>query len=166
MRLWSLHPKYLDAPGLVALWREALLAQAVLRGSTRGYKHHPQLERFRAHPQPRSAINFYLAGVHAEASIRGYSFDAAKVGPVRHVARMAVTIGQITYEWEHLLLKLKARSPDLFAKWSTLGNPTSHPLFSPRPGPVAAWERMNVIPDSTLAQATSAAWHPGNRRGS
>ena len=27
MRLWTLHPKYLDAAGLVALWREALLAQ-------------------------------------------------------------------------------------------------------------------------------------------
>jgi hypothetical protein len=29
-RIWSLHPKYLDARGLVALWREGLLAQAVL----------------------------------------------------------------------------------------------------------------------------------------
>jgi hypothetical protein len=36
MRLWTLHPKYLDARGLVALWREALLAQKVLRGATRG----------------------------------------------------------------------------------------------------------------------------------
>jgi hypothetical protein len=32
MRLWSLHPEYLDANGLVALWREALLAQAFLQG--------------------------------------------------------------------------------------------------------------------------------------
>lgn len=43
MRLWSLHPQYLDAKGLVALWREGLLAQAVLAGQTRGYKRHPQL---------------------------------------------------------------------------------------------------------------------------
>ena len=38
MRLWSLRPKYLDSQGLVALWREGLLAQAVLRGKTRGYR--------------------------------------------------------------------------------------------------------------------------------
>lgn len=31
-----MHPRYLDAKGLVALWREALLVQAVLRGETRG----------------------------------------------------------------------------------------------------------------------------------
>ena len=43
MRLWSIHPRYLDSMGLVALWREALLAQAVLRGETKGYKFHPQL---------------------------------------------------------------------------------------------------------------------------
>src|SRR5678815_1718275 len=79
MRLWSLHPKYLDAPGLVALWREALLARAVLRGETSGYKHHPQLDRFKTHAQPRSAINSYLAGVYAEALARGYSFDATKI---------------------------------------------------------------------------------------
>ena len=41
MKLWSIHPKYLDAKGLVALWREALLAQKVLDGKTEGYKNHP-----------------------------------------------------------------------------------------------------------------------------
>jgi hypothetical protein len=66
MRLWTLHPRYLDAQGLVALWREALLARAVLRGETRGYRHHPQLLRFQAHAQPRTAISVFLAGVHAE----------------------------------------------------------------------------------------------------
>src|SRR5690606_10288867 len=91
MRLWSIHPKYLDAKGLVALWREALLARAVLRGRTRGYRHHPQLDRFRSHASPRSAINAYLAAVHAEASARGYAFDRAKVGPVRPVPPIAVT---------------------------------------------------------------------------
>jgi hypothetical protein len=150
MRLWSLHFKYLDAPGLVALWREALLARAVLRGETSGYKHHPQLDRFKAQAQPRSSINAYLAGVHAEALVRGYSFDSTKIGPVRPVARIAVTIGQISHEWEHLLLKLKTRSPDLFAKWSKLGNPTCHPLFSPCVGPVAAWERMQVAPNNSF----------------
>ena len=43
MRLWSLHPKYLDKLGLLGLWRESLLAQKVLLGKTKGYKNHPQL---------------------------------------------------------------------------------------------------------------------------
>ena len=108
MRLWSLHPRYLDTKGLVALWREALLAQAVLRGRTRGYKHHPQLERFRAHASPRLAINAYLAAVHEEATARGYSFARRKVGQVRRVARIDVTRGQLDYEWRHLRRKLEA----------------------------------------------------------
>ena len=47
MRIWSLHPRYLDAKGLVAVWRETLLAKHVLEGKTKGYKNHPQLNRFR-----------------------------------------------------------------------------------------------------------------------
>jgi hypothetical protein len=113
MRLWSLHPKYLDPQGLVALWREGLLARAVLRGETRGYKHHPQLERFRAHPFPLSAMNSYLASVHAEATARGYAFDRSKIGPVRAIGPIPVTVGQIDREWSHLLQKLATPRPVL-----------------------------------------------------
>ena len=95
MRLWSLHPKYLDPQGLVALWREALLAKAVLRGETRGYTNHPQLERFKAHAHPRLAINSYLAAVHAEATRRGYAFDRSKLGPIRPVEPMTVSSAQL-----------------------------------------------------------------------
>ena len=98
MRLWSLHPSYLDARELVALWREGLLAQAVLRGETRGYKHHPQLIRFRGHSAPVSAINDYLQAVAGEADRRGYPFDRARIGPVRYRSRLPVTDGQLTFE--------------------------------------------------------------------
>ena len=141
MRLWSLHPRHLDPQGLVALWREALLAKAVLRGETRGYRHHPQLERFNAHPQPRSAINAYLAAVHAEATSRGYRFDRSKIGPVRSVASIPVTTGQLEREWEHLLRKLAGRSPAVWTQWAGLREPDVHPLFHVVPGPVAPWER-------------------------
>ena len=80
MRLWTINFKYLDAKGLVALWREALLAKNVLAGLTKGYKNHPQLDRFYAHENAREAINAYLAEVYAQACARGYKFDAAKVG--------------------------------------------------------------------------------------
>lgn len=141
MRLWSLHPRHLDPQGLVALWREALLAKAVLRGETRGYQHHPQLERFRAHPQPRLAINAYLAAVHAEASARGYGFDRSKIGSRRAVEPIPVTDGQLALEWAHLGAKLAARHPASHARWLAAAGPDCHPGFTPIPGPVAGWER-------------------------
>ena len=142
MRLWSIHPRYLDSQGLVALWREALLARAVLRGDTKGYRHHPQLVRFREHPTPRSAINAYLAAIHAEATARGYAFDRTKVGPVRRVPRLTATSGQLSFEWRHLLRKLARRNPELRRRWRSVASPECHPLFDTVPGPVAAWERI------------------------
>jgi hypothetical protein len=142
MRLWTLHPRYLDPQGLVALWREGLLARAVLRGATRGYKHHPQLERFTSHPSPRLAINAYLAAVHAESVARGYAFARSKIGPVRAVQPIATTTDQISYEWEHLLRKLAVRCPALFTQWQELDRPACHPMFRSHAGPVASWERV------------------------
>lgn len=142
MRLWTLHPRYLDAQGLVALWREALLARAVLRGQTRGYRHHPQLGRFRAHPRPRAAISAFLADVHAESRAREYSFDAGKIGAVRtDLVRIAATSGQLDYEWRHLLGKLRVRNPDVFERWHKLEEPEAHPLSKIVPGGIEQWER-------------------------
>lgn len=141
MRLWSVHPRYLDPPGMVALWRESLLARAVLRGETRGYRHHPQLQRFQLHASPRYAINAYLAAVHAEASSRGYAFDRTKLGPARPLQPITVTTGQLAYEWQHLLAKLALRSPVLHGRWQALTSPECHPLFRVQPGPVEHWER-------------------------
>lgn len=143
MRLWSLHPGYLDPQGLVALWREALLAKAVLRGETRGYVHHPQLIRFKEHAHPRSAMNSYLAAIHDEATQRGYSFDRSKVGPVRKVASISVTSGQLAYEWLHLQRKLAVRSPGILSKWAGVATPGCHPLFYCQPGLIASWERAS-----------------------
>lgn len=141
MRLWSLHPKYLDAKGLVALWRETLLAQAVLRGETRGYRNHPQLDRFKRHSSPLSAISSYLETIHAEAGARGYSFDKDKIRPPEEEATLTVSAGQIAYEWSHLLAKLQARSPALYQKWRETREPEVNPLFQVREGPIEPWER-------------------------
>lgn len=141
MRLWSLHPKYLDPQGLVALWRETLLAQAVLRGETRGYRNHPQLHRFKSHSAPLAAISLYLKAVHAEAQSRGYAFDKSKIKPTRTSATITVTSGQTEYEWAHLMAKLKARSPALYRKWREIEAPEMHPLFQVRSGEVESWER-------------------------
>ena len=79
MRIWSVHPKYLDKKGLVALWRESLLAKHVLEDKTKGYKNHPQLNRFKQHQQPLHAINYYLSIVQEEATKRGYRFNQEKI---------------------------------------------------------------------------------------
>lgn len=140
MRLWTLHPKHLDARGLVALWREALLAQAVLAGKTRGYTHHPQLIRFRESPAPLDAISAYLKIVHAEAERRGYAFDAAKIVAAGEADPIVATRGQIDYEWTHLRHKLERRSPEWLAGLRVRSRPAAHPLFRIVAGPVADWE--------------------------
>ncbi len=141
MRLWSLHPKYLDTQGLVALWRETLLAQVVLRGETRGYRNHPQLHRFKDHAAPLTAMSLYLRGIHEEATLRGYSFDVSKIRPVRQAVTLTVTTGQIEYEWEHLLAKLKTRNPTLYRRWRHTDMPEAHSIFIVRAGEVESWER-------------------------
>ncbi len=140
MRLWSLHPKYLDTQGLVALWREALLARAVLRGKTAGYRHHPQLNRFRECHSPRAAINRYLAGVHAEATARGYEFDRSKFGSTGSVQKITVANGQLAYEWDWLMRKLRKRSRPAYRRILEVSRVEVHPLFRKIRGPVADWE--------------------------
>ncbi|HZT22591.1 MAG TPA: pyrimidine dimer DNA glycosylase/endonuclease V [Verrucomicrobiae bacterium] len=142
MRLWTLHPKYLDARGLVALWREALLAQKVLRGQTRGYKHHPQLIRFTETKDPPAAIAAFLQAVHAEATARGYQFDATKIGRKKFGGKIKETHGQLLYEWRHLQRKLKRRAPNRFRELTSVHKPVPHPLFIIVPGKVRVWEKV------------------------
>lgn len=213
MRLWSLHPVYLDSKGLVAGWREALLAQKVLRGATHGYRSHPQLQRFKEAPDPQAAMSAFLRGLQEEATRRGYNFDAGKIlpgpllaaeidvaepGPSLHAVgfsdvraqdadagvmtgygsgpetgqedrqeagqdssqssgqkggqegrtplpRIPVTDGQVAYEAELLLFKLRMRAPqtvDSFQEAIRQDRLRLHPLFELTSGPVASWEKV------------------------
>lgn len=140
MRLWTLHPKYLDAQGLVALWREGLLAQKVLQGRTRGYRNHPQLDRFKAQPDPVASIARYLRGVQEEATRRGYRFTKSKIARRDGAGAIAETHGQLRYEWQHLRRKLRRRAPPQFRALAAV-RPQPHPLFTLARGPVRDWER-------------------------
>ena len=142
MRLWTLHPQYLDARGLVALWREALLAQQVLRGITKGYRHHPQLARFRVSADPVAAIASYLGGIFEEAERRSYSFDFRKIPLLRLSEPMEETNGQLLYEWRHLQQKLKMRELARYKACRSLTAPIPHPLFRIVAGNVQSWERV------------------------
>ncbi|HWZ95687.1 MAG TPA: pyrimidine dimer DNA glycosylase/endonuclease V [Opitutaceae bacterium] len=141
MRLWTIHPRYLDAKGLVAAWREGLLAQKVLAGGTRGYVNHPQLARFRAQTRPLQVIAAFLTGLAAEAQRRGYHFDASKISRRKFSGRIKETRGQLLYEWKHLRAKLRPRSPALYRKFKNIACPKPHPLFLIVPGGIRDWER-------------------------
>jgi len=142
MRLWTIHPRYLDAKGLVAAWREGLLAQKVLMGATRGYRNHPQLTRFRAQKDPLPVIAAFLAGLAAEAARRGYRFDVTKISKRRFRGRLRETKGQLHYEWGHLMTKLQVRAPELHVQYLTVEMPEPHPIFRIVAGEVREWERM------------------------
>ena len=140
MRLWSIHPEYLDAKGIVALWREALLAQKVLQGTTKGYKNHPQLIRFKKCPKPVEAVAEYLSAVADEADRRNYNFDRSKVAAHKTAAKIPVTSGQLEYEFQHLLRKLEKRDPERCRQIQSVDIIVPHPKFRVIPGGLEAWE--------------------------
>ena len=140
MRLWSLNPSYLDSKGLVALWREGLLAQKVLLDQTRGYKNHPQLVRFRESENPVGAISAYLRAVASEADLRNYNFDKSKIHSNIAKLKIAVTNGQLRYELSHLLNKLKQRDYDRYIKYRDTNKIAPHPTFAVIYGAIEKWE--------------------------
>lgn len=140
MRIWSLHPQYLDAKGLVALWRETLLAKHVLQNKTKGYKNHPQLIRFKRLKNPVDGIDHYLFFVLEEARLRGYNFDNSKIASTFKRSKLTVTKGQMKYESQHLLKKLKTRDPERFDKLKSTRSFKPHPMFRIKEGEIESWE--------------------------
>lgn len=140
MRLWSIHPKYLDAKGIVTCWREGLLAKAVLSNKTRGYKFHPQLLRFHSHPNSLAAINQYLLALYEETLHRNYKFDKRKVGHSRTTIKINVTSGQVHYEMFHLRKKLGKRDHKRHNQLKEITVPELHPLFNLVKGNIERWE--------------------------
>ena len=143
MRLWSLHPSYLDAIGLIALWREGLLARKVLLGQTKGYTRHPQLIRFRETGNPLQTMDLYLKAVHDESIRRGYSFDLSKISPCARQpsSRLLLPDKQLEYEFHHLLNKLRKRSPQQYYLLQQTTSILPHPLFQVVPGDICTWEK-------------------------
>lgn len=140
MRIWSIHPKYLDTKGLVALWRETLLAKNVLEDNTKGYKNHPQLIRFRNSDNPIHNINRYLEEVYKEALVRGYNFSKEKFKTFQEPLTLNVTQGQIDYEKSHLLKKLEIRDKERYFRLSEEIQIDPHPLFKIIGGEIEEWE--------------------------
>lgn len=141
MRLWSIHPKYLDPVGLVALWREALLAQKVLEGKTKGFKNHPQLERFKTHSNARRAVANYLIEIWKEAKRRGYNFDKGEIKAAPRIKKIRVSRAQLKYELDWLRHKLKERNPQKYRELFSVKKIESHPVFEIIEGEIEEWEK-------------------------
>ena len=141
MRLWSIHPKYLDGIGLVALWRESLLAQKVLKGETKGYRHHPQLRRFSDHPDPEGAMARYIIEIWNESRMRGYNFAKEKIGEVPLIDKIPVKRGQLIFEFDWLCNKLKIRNTQKYQELLSVKEIECHPLFKIIEGEVEEWEK-------------------------
>lgn len=142
MRLWSIHPQYLDRQGLLALWREALLAKHVLEGKTKGYKNHPQLARFKLSENPVGCINQYLSFVYEEAVKRGYDFNRNKIDWDFRPVKLPVVSGQIEYERLHLIKKLKIRDKSRYDELLAVKELLPHPLFEIKAGDIEDWEKV------------------------
>jgi len=141
MRIWSIHPKYLDNIGLVACWRETLLAKCVLLNLTKGYKNHPQLLRFKNTKSPVFYINTYLNELYKEAKNRGYNFDFNKIGHINSdLEKIRITSGQIEYEFNHLLNKLKIRNAELYENLRNIKDVEINDIFNKTPGDIESWE--------------------------
>lgn len=142
MRLWSIHPMYLDVAGLTAFWREVLLARKVLVDETIGYKNHPQLIRFKQSSNPTSLIETYLFTIFEEASKRGYKFDSSKLdsNKINESIKTTVTKKQLEYEFEHLKYKLKQRNHLVYKQLITITNILSNPVFIIVDGEIESWE--------------------------
>jgi len=140
MRIWSLHPKYLDTKGLVAVWRETLLAKHVLEGKTKGYKHHPQLHRFQKLSNPVAAINQYLSCIYTEGMARGYNFKKEKIDWNFKKISLPVTNGQLKYEISHLRKKLELRDKEKHNQLIVQSSYEIHPMFRVVEGEIEEWE--------------------------
>jgi hypothetical protein len=145
LRLWSIHPRYLDKKGLLALWREGLLAQKVLKGKTKGYINHPQLLRFKKHSHPLKAIASYLLQVWKESSKRGYNFNKGKIGATGKTKRTKVNRGQLEYEFNLLRSKLKKRDTRKYKEMQLVKDVEPHPTFKIIAGKIESWEKTKVL---------------------
>jgi Pyrimidine dimer DNA glycosylase len=147
MRLWTIDPIYLDTKGLVAAWREGLLAKKVLEGKTSGYKNHPQLVRFFERDDPIVMITKYLNEIYKEAKKRRFKFNYSKISNVIVNTNEMISTSNKQIEYEFELLKSKLEKRDL-KKLNEIKDEVIIKInrtFKRRIGTIENWER--VIPN-------------------
>ena len=144
MRLWSISPQYLDTKGLLAAWREGLLAKKVLEGKTKGYINHPQLIRFKECQNSLLAINKYLMDLYLESVKRGFSFNKSKIGIIGESNTIVIRVnyGQVKYEYELLKWKLKKRDKKKYEELKNVDKINLNSVFTSVDGEIEKWEKV------------------------
>ncbi|NIM47035.1 MAG: hypothetical protein GTN40_02650 [Candidatus Aenigmarchaeota archaeon] len=129
MRVWIVHPKYLDCKGLVALWRETLLARKVLKGKTKGWRNHPQLNKFKTHKNPVAAVNTYLLYVLEESEKRCYKFNKRKIEKSFTKNKIKIPKKEVVSDFEDLKNKLKKRDSKRYIEIVKVKEIEVNPIF-------------------------------------
>ncbi len=145
MRLWSLHPSYLDIQELFSTWKEGLLAFSVINNPETQLHNHPQLIRFKISGDPIGTLGFYLNEIFLEAKNRGFNFEGSKIESINTSISISVTLGQLDYEAMNLLNTLQERDKTKFSDLNSIfkqKDVKTHPLFYIISGPVEKWEKI------------------------
>jgi len=129
MRVWIVHPKYLDCKGLVALWRETLLARKVLKGKTKGWRNHPQLNKLKNHKNSVAAVNTYLLYVWKESEKRCYKFNKRKIEKNFTKKKIKIPKKEVISDFEELKNKLKKRDPKRYREIVKVKKIEVNPIF-------------------------------------
>lgn len=161
MRVWSIHPAYLDTKGLVASWKEGIQGLNALRnprkpnGKWAMFAHHPQLIRFKRFENPELCLSEYLHFIADEADRRNYNFNRNLILPRldENPYQIWITCGQLIYEWDFLSHKVTCRTGfweygkptingkstvETIASWSCV----VHPMVVLIPGDIECWEKV------------------------
>ena len=85
--------------------------------------------------------------VYKEASARGYKFDVAKVGKfnAENLSKIAVTRGQIEYEFSFLQEKLKQRDLKKYKENLNVKNIEISTIFTAIDGDIELWEKVKTL---------------------
>jgi hypothetical protein len=139
MRIWTVHPRYLDVKGFVALWRETLLGMETLKKHVKcqhyipWYKH-PQLAPFKAQSDPILYISNYLYLVLEESRRRNYNFDGSKLDAIPYCENLPLIKASrevLVHEWLVCLGRYRVRSPKWFEEVKDISplEVDPHPLY-------------------------------------
>lgn len=146
MRIWSLHPKYLDKKELIDSWNDGLRTIGILTRNHQGSIFRPELSRFRSQSEPIIAVEKYLLSIANEAKRRGYMVDIRKLPSIPVVVshKIPVSSGQIEYEWRQLMHVLAGRSPGFLRRIEYSPSHDINPIFYKRPGhDIETWEKLD-----------------------
>lgn len=161
MRLWTIHPKYLDGKRLTSQWKEGIQMMHIWKeigenpepAKRLGYVSHPQVRRLSNLLVADSGLislllHQHLTAVHEESVQRSYSFNKKLIDDLapdcKNAPKVYVTMGQVAYEFALMATKNNEWSQKVAIDPYMLCNP----IFQVVSGSIESWEKTK---DEVLA---------------